>query len=520
MLIGKIDDDNNKNKNSNHHIILLNHNNNNDNIKVNKSNKLSSSSSSLLTRNYEIMIRRSSSILFFSSILQLLINQQHYISSAFQISSSNIQIGVPQYYYNYYEDYISTSKTMSSDYHFDPRRIVSRTALLLSNNDNSVDSKRNNNDILDLDLALGDATDKLSFGGAFESKHGMLSKPYVSPMINDIDQSKFSTLFTKLEQQEQHQQQQCPKIDPLWEQVKLEAMYTLENEPSAGPQLYTLILSQPSLVKALTSIVSHEIETELIPATLLNNLFMEMLDPIEDSKAISLDIMKTSLRSSSEVDGTALNTILFHPGLHALVCHRLSHRLWLAKRTGLAYYIQSTVSRRYSSDIHPAARFGCGIYLNAGSAGVVIGETAVVDHDVTILQGVTLGGTGKERGDRHPKVRRGAILQQSCSVLGNIQIGEGAIITAKSIVTKNVPAMARVSGVPGKVKSFVKESSYNDTGIVSSSKDAKTFEAKSSSGLYGKEIFVNIDEMNDIEQLFMKAYIQFWNGSHEHISIF
>lgn len=160
--------------------------------------------------------------------------------------------------------------------------------------------------------------------------------------------------------------------------------------------------------------------------------------------------MASAMRSPSIVDGSALNAVLFNQGLHALVCHRLSHRLWQKDRTGLAYYIQSTVSRKYSTDIHPAAQFGSAIYLNAGSAGVVIGETAVIDNDVTILQGVTLGGTGKERGDRHPKVKKNAILQQSCSVLGNIEIGECAIVTAKSIVTKPVPAFTKVSGVPAK----------------------------------------------------------------------
>ncbi len=182
-----------------------------------------------------------------------------------------------------------------------------------------------------------------------------------------------------------------------------------------------------------------------------------MLDPIEDKKAVSLDVMASAMRSPSIVDGTALTAILFNQGLHALVCHRLSHRLWQKGRTGLAYYIQSTVSRRYSADIHPAASFGKAIYLNAGSSGLVIGETAVIDDDVTILQGVTLGGTGKERGNRHPKVKKNVILQQHCSVLGNIEIGEGAIIGAKSIVTRPVPEYTKVSGVPAKIAGDVKK---------------------------------------------------------------
>lgn len=147
-----------------------------------------------------------------------------------------------------------------------------------------------------------------------------------------------------------------------------EAQYTLQNEPGSGPQLYTNIISQPSLLHAITSIVSHEISTQLIPATSLQNLFLEMFNPVEDNKAVSLDVMASAMRSPSIVDGTAMNAILFNQGLHALVCHRLAHHLRESDRTGLAYYIQSTVFSQYSTDIHPAATFGSGVYLNAGSA--------------------------------------------------------------------------------------------------------------------------------------------------------
>lgn len=193
----------------------------------------------------------------------------------------------------------------------------------------------------DLDLAASSEMDNFSFGGVFESKNGLLSRPYVSQTLKDMDdKSQLSFLSQIINSVSDSKNAQV--VDPLWEQIKLEAKQTLEKEPSAGPQLYTLILSQPSFIVALTSIVSHEIETELIPATLLQNLFLEMLDPIDDTKAIALDVMKVANRSSSEIDSSALNAVLFHQGLHALVCHRLSHRLWLAERTGLAYYIQST----------------------------------------------------------------------------------------------------------------------------------------------------------------------------------
>jgi len=241
------------------------------------------------------------------------------------------------------------------------------------------------------------------------------------------------------------------KIDPLWEQVKIEAEYALKSEPMAGPQIYQGILSQPTLLVACTNIIANEIATELIPATSLRNLFLQELT-FEDERSMALDIMGAALRSPS-VD-SALGAVLFNKGFHALVCHRVAHRLWNAGRRGLAMFMQSTVSSKYAADIHPAATIGAGVYLNAG-AGVVIGETAVVGDDVSILQGVTLGGTGKERGDRHPKVGKGVILHDSATVLGNIKVGDGSVVTAKSIVTKPVPPLARVSGVPAKVVGYV-----------------------------------------------------------------
>ena len=116
------------------------------------------------------------------------------------------------------------------------------------------------------------------------------------------------------------------------------------------------------------------------------------------------------------------------------------------------FSLRAAVSSAFACDIHPAAQIGAGTYLAAGN-GVVIGETAVVKDDVTILQGVTLGGTGKVRGDRHPKIGNGVILQDGCAVLGNIEVSDGAVVMAKSIALKPVKSMARVSGVPAKVKS-------------------------------------------------------------------
>lgn len=310
---------------------------------------------------------------------------------------------------------------------------------------------------------------------AVDSRSSSSNPPYRSTLLTEIDQ--WEAFVSALQQRVETEKAQANavscsaddrkqlalwanNIDPFWEQIKLEAETALLLEPQAGPQLYQGILSQPSLLSAICTVVSHEIETELIPATALKNLFMDLLTP-DDVHCIRQDLQAVSSRSPSIEH--AMETILFHNGFHALVCYRVGHRLWQKGRTGLAYYMQSTVSRKYSADIHPACVMGAGIYVRVG-AGVVIGETAVIGNDVSILEGVTLGGTGKEAGDRHPKVGNGVILQDGGTVLGNIPVGEGAVVTAKSIVTKPVPPLAIVSGVPAKIQNYrdLHESSFDD----------------------------------------------------------
>lgn len=277
----------------------------------------------------------------------------------------------------------------------------------------------------------------------WQSRLNLSSKPYVGTLF-EAEPEWSSFLDSLLE----NKRNKTPSIDPLWEQIKLEAVEALGPEPEAGPQLYQSILSKQNLLDAVVTTVANEVATLLIPATALKNLFLNMLTK-EDEIAIHLDIMAVANRS----EGNAMFATMFHKGLHAVVCYRVGHRLWLQGRTGLAYYMQSTVSRKYSADIHPAARIGAGIYLNAGG-GIVIGETAVVGQDVSILQGVTLGGTGTEEGDRHPKVGNGVILAEGSTVLGNIPVGDGAVVTPKSIVTKPVPPLARVSGIPARIMGY------------------------------------------------------------------
>ena len=141
---------------------------------------------------------------------------------------------------------------------------------------------------------------------------------------------------------------------------------------------------------------------------------------------------------------------LFFKGFHALQAYRLAHWLWNEKRRHLALYLQTRVSDLFAVDIHPAARIGSGIMMDHAT-GIVIGETAVVEDNVSMLHAVTLGGTGKEAGDRHPKIRTGVLIGAGAKILGNIEIGKGARVAAGSVVLQNVPPCKTVAGVPAKV---------------------------------------------------------------------
>ena len=165
-----------------------------------------------------------------------------------------------------------------------------------------------------------------------------------------------------------------------------------------------------------------------------------------------LATLRQDLQAARERDPAARSTaeiILCYPGLHAVWSYRISHWLWQRNRQHLAHHVQSRLSEKFGVDIHPAARVGCGIMIDHGT-GLVIGETAVVEDDVSILHGVTLGGTGKQCGDRHPKVRRGVLIGTGAKLLGNIEVGEGAKVGAGSIVLDHVAPHTTVVGVPAK----------------------------------------------------------------------
>lgn len=237
--------------------------------------------------------------------------------------------------------------------------------------------------------------------------------------------------------------------DPIWALVRREAETAAQSEPQLASEMYSAILVHDSLDEALASVLGNALHTATFQATQWVELFLSAL--ASDSSygdAARADIAATMGRDPANPH--AAGVLLYSKGFHALQSWRLGHWLWREGRAPLALYTQSRISARFAVDIHPAARIGAGVLLDHGS-GIVIGETATLGNNVSVLQNVTLGGTGKEKGDRHPKVGDGVMIGAGATVLGNIRIGEGAHIAACSVVLKEVEAGAIVSGVPAKV---------------------------------------------------------------------
>ena len=163
--------------------------------------------------------------------------------------------------------------------------------------------------------------------------------------------------------------------------------------------------------------------------------------------------MRADIRAVADRDPACerfVDPILYFKGFHAIQTHRLANWLWKNGRKDFALYLQSVSSQVYQVDIHPRVSFGKGIFFDHAT-GIVVGETAMLEDDVSILQGVTLGGTGKEEGDRHPKIRHGVLIGAGAKVLGNIEIGNCSRVASGSVVLKDVPCKTTVAGVPAKV---------------------------------------------------------------------
>ena len=235
---------------------------------------------------------------------------------------------------------------------------------------------------------------------------------------------------------------------PMWNLIRYEASSIAEGDMKAATIMVNSILQQPSLNDAIIDYVASQLDSPIFQATQIRNLFSELCEtnPLISS-TWQLDLMASAMRDDEQPN--AISVLLFNKGFHSLVTYRMANALWYSQRDGLARYFQSLSSRIFGADIHPACRIGPGCVIS-GSTGLVIGETAVLGNDCYISHDVTLGGTGKESGDRHPKLGQAVFVGAGATILGNINIGDGAVINAGSVVTKPVDSYVRVGGVPAK----------------------------------------------------------------------
>ncbi len=234
--------------------------------------------------------------------------------------------------------------------------------------------------------------------------------------------------------------------DTVWDALRAAAKESYDREPALRGLLERVILDQTSLESALSVRLSRKLAYHSTPEGYLKETFQQAFaaDPAIGDQ-LRRDITATCERDPAA--RTPLAPFLFYKGFQALSCHRVAHWLWLNGRTDMAFYLQSLVSEVFSVDIHPAAKIGGGILLDHATS-FVAGETSLIEDNVSILHEVTLGGTGKDAGDRHPKVRSGVLIGAGAKILGNIEIGEGAKIGAGSVVLSPVPPHTTVAGVP------------------------------------------------------------------------
>lgn len=235
----------------------------------------------------------------------------------------------------------------------------------------------------------------------------------------------------------------------LWVKIQDEARSDVEQEPILSSYYYSSILSHKSLESALANHLSIKLSNSSLPSSTLYDLFLGVLG--EDGEIMGA--VKDDLRAVKERDPACISYVqclLNFKGFLAFQAHRVAHRLWSQGRKILALVIQNRVSEAFAVDIHPGARVGRGILLDHAT-GVVIGETAVIGDNVSILHNVTLGGTGKMSGDRHPKLGNGVLIGAGTSILGNVRIGDGAKIGAGSVVLKEVPARTTAVGNPARL---------------------------------------------------------------------
>jgi serine O-acetyltransferase len=239
------------------------------------------------------------------------------------------------------------------------------------------------------------------------------------------------------------------RTDPLFARLHAEAEEAVRKEPDIAGFIFTAILNQDSLEAAVIHRLAGRVGHHAFPADLIEQAYFDAIaaDP-SIPEAFRADIAAVAERDPACT--RLIEPVLYFKGFHAIETHRLAHALWNAGRQDFALYLQSRSSEVFQTDIHPAARIGKGIFLDHAT-GLVVGATAVIGDNVSMLQDVTLGGTGKERGDRHPKIKAGVLIGAGAKILGNIEIGRCSRIAAGSVVLHPVPDKKTVAGVPARI---------------------------------------------------------------------
>lgn len=237
--------------------------------------------------------------------------------------------------------------------------------------------------------------------------------------------------------------------DDVWEEIRREAAVMVDEEPALASYYYAAVLKHKTLTQAISFELANKLNTSTVPAMLLRELIEKT---VAEKPAIYQAMVRDicAWRDRDPACDKYSTPLLYYKGFHALQSHRISHELWLQGRQFLAFYLQNKMSQQFGVDIHPGARIGSGIMLDHAT-GIVIGETAVLGNEISILHSVTLGGIGCEAGDRHPKVQDGVLISVGAKILGNITVGEGARIGAGSVVLSDVPPYTTVAGVPGQI---------------------------------------------------------------------
>jgi serine O-acetyltransferase len=240
-------------------------------------------------------------------------------------------------------------------------------------------------------------------------------------------------------------------VDAVWSGISAQARDVAIDEPAMSATMRRLILPHATFADALASLLSYHLGADPDSHGSLRTTFAAGYAAHPSLVQHAVSDLGAIVERDPACGGT-LPAFLYYKGFHALQTHRLNHELWLGGQKQTALYVQHRGSLSFQVDIHPAAVIGARVFIDHAT-GIVIGETAVVGDDVSILQGVTLGGTGKETGDRHPKIGSGVLLSAGAIVLGNIRVGDCAKVAAGSVVLADVPPSCTVAGIPAKIVS-------------------------------------------------------------------